>query len=75
MSIRLSKAEIEYPKSKIIKKIATRKTKVQKPTVCEQHQMVDYKTLVFLTKEQMKIIKLLTKAVSEMEEKREEVNK
>ena len=66
-----SVAEIKYPKSTVIRKLTAKQTKVKwpKPTVCEQHQMIDYKTLAFVAKEQMKVIKTMTKQIADMEEK------
>ncbi len=64
-------AELKYPKSEIVRKLTIKNSKAKwpKPTVCEQHQMIDYKTLAHLAKEQMKLIKQLTSQVVEMEDK------
>ena len=66
-----SVAEIKYPESTAIRKLTEKNTKVKwpTPTVCEQHQKIDYKTLAFVAKEQMNLIKQLTLQVVEMEKK------
>ena len=71
-------AEMKYPNSETIKKLTEETTKRPagpKPDVCKQHQMIDYKTLSYLAKEQMTVIKQLTKAVADMEQRATDLKK
>ena len=66
----VSVAELKYPNSKEVAKASMRQSKVKwpEPIICE-HDKIDYKSMQFMAKQQLIIIKQLTKQIADMEEK------
>lgn len=66
----VSVAELKYPNSKEVAKAVTKQSKVKwpEPHPCE-HDKIDYKAMQFMAKQQLIIIKQLTKQIADMEEK------
>jgi len=65
-----SVAEMKFPNSAEVRKATAIQSKVKwpNPNPCE-HDRIDYKAMSFMARQQLKIIKQLTKQIAEMEDK------
>jgi hypothetical protein len=65
-----SVAEMKFPNSAEVRKATAIQSKVKwpNPNPCE-HDKIDYKAMSFMARQQLKIIKQLTKQIAEMEDK------